>query len=163
MPCYTGVAMSKSHWLMKTEPSSYSIDDLERGKTEAWTGVRNYQARNLMWREMAVGDLVLFHHSSAEPAGIAGLARVASKPHPDLTQFDKKGPYFEPRATKEKPVWWCVDVAFVKKFHRLLPLEELRGIPALSGMVLLQRGSRLSVQPVTERQYETILKLAAKI
>jgi predicted RNA-binding protein with PUA-like domain len=153
--------MAKRHWLMKTEPSSYSIDDLKREKTDAWSGVRNYQARNFMWQGMQVGDPVLFYHSSVDPAGVAGLARVASAPHPDLTQFDRKSPYFEPRATKEKPVWWCVDVAFVRKFPRLLTLEELRGIPALAKMVLLQRGSRLSVQPATEKEFTAIVKLAS--
>ena len=145
---------------MKTEPSSYSIDDLAREKTAAWTGVRNFQARNLMWKEMRVGDPVLFYHSSTDPAGVAGLAVVASAPHPDLTQFDKKGHYYEPRATKEKPVWWCVDVRFVKKFPRLIPLEELRKMKALEGMVLLRRGSRLSVQPVTAGQYAAIVARA---
>jgi predicted RNA-binding protein with PUA-like domain len=146
---------------MKTEPSSYSIDDLAREKKTAWSGVRNYQARNYMWHGMHIGDPVLFYHSSVDPAGIAGLARVASAPHPDMTQFDRKSPYFEPRATKEKPVWWCVDVAFVRKFPRLIPLEELRGIPALAKMELLKRGSRLSVQPATEKEYATIVKLAS--
>jgi predicted RNA-binding protein with PUA-like domain len=153
--------MPKRHWLMKTEPSSYGIDDLKREKTAVWSGVRNYQARNHMWRDMRVGDPVLFYHSSVDPAGIAGLARVASAPHPDMTQFDRKSPYFEPRATKEKPVWWCVDVAFVQKFPRLIPLEELRAVSALAKMELLKRGSRLSVQPATEKEYEAIVKLAS--
>jgi predicted RNA-binding protein with PUA-like domain len=153
--------MAKRHWLMKTEPSTYGIDHLAREKKTAWSGVRNYQARNFMWRGMQVGDPVLFYHSSVDPAGIAGLARVVSAPHPDMTQFDRKSPYFEPRATKEKPVWWCVDVAFVRKFPRLIPLEELRGISALTKMELLKRGSRLSVQPATEKEYAAIVKLAS--
>lgn len=148
------------HWLLKTEPGSYSIDDLRREKTTAWSGVRNYQARNFM-KDMRPGDAVLFYHSSAEPAGIAGLAQVAAAAHPDETQFEKKGKYFDPKATKAKPIWFCVDAGFVKKFPRLIPLEELRKIKSLKDMILLRRGSRLSVQPVTEKDYETILKIAA--
>lgn len=141
---------------MKTEPASFSIDDLKRLKRDAWSGVRNYQARNFM-KEMRVGDNVLFYHSSTQPPGIAGLAKVVAEAHPDETQFDKKSHYFDPRSTKAKPMWHCVDVGFVKKFPRLIPLEELRGIKALKGMVLLQRGSRLSVQPVTEKEFEVII------
>ena len=145
-------------WLMKSEPESFSIDDLKRLKRDAWGGVRNYQARNFM-RQMAVGDLALFHHSSADPSGVAGLMKVVTKAHPDVTQFDRKGPYFDPKATKAKPIWECVDVGFVRKFKRLIPLEELRGLKALQKMVLLQRGSRLSVQPVTKKEFDAILKL----
>ncbi len=146
------------YWLMKTEPESFSIDDLKRLKKDAWSGVRNYQARNFM-KEMKVGDRVLFYHSSTTPPGIAGLAKVVAAAHPDETQFVRKSPYFDPKATKAKPIWYCVDVGFVKKFSRLVPLEELRGIKALKDMVLLQRGSRLSVQPVTEKEFEAIIKL----
>jgi len=144
---------------MKSEPDAFSIDDLKRLKRDAWSGVRNYQARNFM-KEMKVGDMALFHHSSANPPGIAGLAKVVAAAHPDATQFERKSPYYDPKATKAKPIWECVDVGFVKKFKRLLPLEELRGVKALKGMVLLRRGSRLSVQPVTKSEYEAILKLA---
>jgi len=147
------------YWLMKSEPDAFSIDDLKRLKRDAWSGVRNYQARNFM-KEMKVGDMALFHHSSANPPGIAGLAKVVAAAHPDATQFERKSPYYDPKATKAKPIWECVDVGFVKKFKRLLPLEELRGVKALKGMVLLRRGSRLSVQPVTKSEYEAILKLA---
>jgi predicted RNA-binding protein with PUA-like domain len=149
------------HWLMKSEPDAFSIDDLKRLKRDAWTGVRNYQARNFM-KAMAPGDAVLFYHSSVVPPGVAGLAKVASKAHPDATQFDPKSPYFEPKATKAKPIWECVDVAFVRKFTRLVTLHELRRIPALKDMLLLQRGSRLSVQPVTAKEFEAILKLAGR-
>ena len=146
------------YWLMKTEPESFSIDDLKRLKKDAWSGVRNYQARNLM-KEMKVGDRVLFYHSSTTPPGVAGLAKIVAEAHPDETQLEKKGPYFDPKATKAKPIWYCVDVGFVKKFSRLIPLEELRGVKALKNMVLLERGSRLSVQPVTEKEFEAIIKL----
>lgn len=146
------------YWLMKTEPESFSIDDLQRLKKDAWTGVRNYQARNFM-KEMKAGDLVLIYHSSTQPPGVAGLAKVVAEAHPDETQFDRKSPYFDPQATKEKPRWHCVDVGFVKKFPKLLPLEKLRALKALKGMMLLERGSRLSVQPVSEKEYATIIKL----
>lgn len=144
---------------MKTEPASYSIDDLKREKTTSWSGVRNYQARNFM-KEMRIDDSILLYHSNANPPGIAGLAKVVASSHPDETQFEKKGKYFDPKATKEKPVWFCVDVRFMKKFPRLIPLEELRTIKALKGMELLRLGSRLSVQPVTKEEFETIAKLA---
>lgn len=146
------------HWLMKTEPSTYSIDDLERERKTPWSGVRNFQARNFMRDEMRVGDVVLFYHSSTDPAGVAGLARVASEPYPDPTQFDCKGPYFEPRATPGKPVWFLVDVTFVRKLRRLIPLTELRAMRPLAKMLLLQRGSRLSIQPVAPTEFAAILK-----
>ena len=147
------------YWLMKSEPESFSIDDLKRLKKDAWSGVRNYQARNHM-KAMKVGDVALFHHSSASPPGVAGVARIVALAHPDATQFDRKSPYYDPKATKAKPIWECVDVAFVKKFPRLIPLDELRGMKALKGMVLLQRGSRLSVQPVTKAEFDAIIKLS---
>jgi predicted RNA-binding protein with PUA-like domain len=146
------------YWLMKSEPESFSIDDLERVKREPWSGVRNYQARNFM-KAMAVGDLAFFHHSSTDPAGIAGLMKIVAEAHPDATQFDRKSPYFDPKATKAKPIWECVDVGFMKKFKRLIPLEELRGMKALKDMVLLQRGQRLSVQPVAKKEFDAIMKL----
>src|ERR1700757_3808711 len=111
---------SKKYWLVKSEPSSYSIDDLKRDKVTAWTGIRNYQARNHMRDGMKKGDLVLFYHSSNEQLGIAGLAKVASAPHPDMTAFDKKSDYFDPKSKKENPTWICVDIEFVKKFERII-------------------------------------------
>ena len=147
------------YWLMKSEPEAFSIDDLKRLKRDAWSGVRNYQARNHM-KAMEVGDPVLFYHSSAETIGVAGLAKVVAKAHPDPTQFDRTSPYFDPKATEAKPIWECVDVGFVRKFARILTLGELRGVKALKDMILLQRGSRLSVQPVTAKEYEAIVKLA---
>lgn len=146
------------HWLMKSEPASFSIDDLKRVKREPWSGVRNYQARNFM-KAMAVGDLALFHHSGVTPAGIVGLAKVVAPAHPDATQFDGKSPYYDPKATKAKPIWECVDVGFVRKFPRMLTLDELRKVKALKGMVLLRRGSRLSVQSVTKAEFDAIVKL----
>ncbi len=141
---------------MKSEPNSYSIDHLKKDGTTAWTGVRNFQARNFM-REMKVGDVVLFYHSSCPVPGVYGVARVVSLPHPDETQFDTKSPYYEPHATKEKPIWDLVDIAFVKKLDEPVTLTDIRANTALSKMSLLQKGSRLSVTPVTREEYSTIL------
>lgn len=149
-------------WLMKSEPTSYSIDDLERdGKTD-WTGVRNFKARNFM-REMKVGERVLVYHSNAEPPGAAGLAEVCAVAHPDRTQYDAKSDYFEPKATLDKPYWHCVDVKFVAKFKRLVPLQELRDDDELLGMLLTSgKASRLSVQPMEPEHLARIVKLGAK-
>ncbi len=147
-----------AHWLMKSEPDVFGIDDLARVKTEGWNGVRNYQARNFM-KSMKLGDLVLFYHSNAEPSGVAGVAKVSRLAYPDPTQYDRKSDYFEPRATKENPVWFQVDLSFVSKFPRFVPLDELRGMPELQEMDLFKR-SRLSVQPVTPAQWKTIVARA---
>jgi len=147
------------YWLMKSEPESFSIDDLKRLKRDAWSGVRNYQARNFMMA-MGVGDRAFFYHSSVVPPGIVGLAEVVAAAHPDDTQFDRKSPYFDPKATKAKPIWECVDVGYKEKFKRLIPLEELRGVKALKDMTLLRRGSRLSVQPVTRAEFDAIIRLS---
>src|SRR5690606_27389126 len=114
--------MAKNYWLMKSEPEVFSISDLERDGRTLWEGVRNYQARNFMMNDMKVGDEVLFYHSNAEPPGVAGIAQVSSAAVPDPTAFDKKSEYFEPKATKENPRWFCVEVKFVKKFKAVLPL-----------------------------------------
>ncbi len=143
---------------MKSEPAEFSIDDLVREKTVPWFGVRNYLARNYMRDLMKVGDEVLFYHSSCPEPGIAGLARVSSSAYPDETQFDKKGKYFDPKATRETPRWMLVDVKLVKK-TRLLSLEEMRGAKGLDDMIILQRGNRLSITPVTPGQLKTVLKL----
>lgn len=152
------------YWLMKSEPDAYSIDDLAQDKdqTTFWDGVRNYQARNLMRDEMKKGDLVLFYHSNAKPPGVAGIAKVVRESYPDHTQFDKKSKYFDPKATTDNPRWFMVDIKLVTRFKTFLPLDELKSIKALEGMVLLQKGSRLSVQPVTKKQFETISKLGKK-
>lgn len=146
---------------MKSEPEAYSIDDLERdGKTD-WTGIRNFKARNFM-REMKVGDKVLFYHSNAEPSGVAGVAEVCALAHPDRLQFDPKSDYFEPKATREKPYWHCVDVAFVKKLKRYVPLDELKEAPQLSGMLLTSgKASRLSIQPVDKGHFDAIVKMGS--
>ncbi|MCK6598829.1 MAG: EVE domain-containing protein [Bdellovibrionaceae bacterium] len=147
------------YWLMKSEPDVFSIDDLKKHKTTLWEGVRNFQARNFMSQSMSLGDLVLFYHSNAEPPGIAGIAKVSKLAQPDPTQFDKKSDYFDKRATLQKPLWFCVEVAFVKKFKTLLPLETLKNTPELQDMLVIKKGQRLSIQPVTEKDYQWILKL----
>lgn len=152
------LSMAK-YWLMKSEPNVYSIDDLKRDKRTCWDGVRNYQARNFMRDEMKVGDQVLFYHSNASPPGVAGIARVVRTGYPDHTALDPKHPYYDPKATREDPRWYMVDIEFVEKFDQLLSLEELRQIPELRDMVLLNR-SRLSVQPVRPAEFQTVVKRA---
>lgn len=144
---------------MKSEPDVFSFSDLKKKKTEPWTGVRNYQARNFMRDEMKKGDMILFYHSSCEVPGIAGLASVASSPYPDPTQYDKKSEYFDPKATIDNPRWFLVDVKFEKSLKRHLPLEELKSVAELKEMRLLQRGNRLSILPVTPEEFEKILNL----
>ncbi|HLS86091.1 MAG TPA: EVE domain-containing protein [Burkholderiales bacterium] len=147
-----------SYWLMKSEPDEFSIDDLLKapGRKTPWSGVRNYQARNYMRDEMRVGDGVLFYHSSCPEPGIAGLAKVASKPYPDETQFDRASDYYDPKSTRDAPRWYNVEVKGVKK-TRLVPLAELRKHKALADMVLLRPGNRLSITPVTPAQWKYIV------
>lgn len=152
-----------NYWLMKSEPDAFSIDDLKNVKKEPWSGVRNYQARNYMWKDMKAGDGVLFYHSNAKIPGIAGLAKVASAAYPDPTQFDPESDYWDPKATPETPRWYLVDVSFKRKFSAVLSLETLKAhADRLGGFVLLNRGTRLSVLPVTKAQWQTILKLEPK-
>ena len=149
-----------AHWLMKSEPEEFSIDDLvdAKNQTVPWFGVRNYLARNFMRDQMKVGDDVLFYHSSCPEPGIAGLAKVASAAYPDDTQWDKKGKYFDPKATRETPRWMLVDVKLVKKTP-LLPLADMRAQPSLADMTTLQRGNRLSITPVRPAEFKAVLKL----
>lgn len=148
------------YWLMKTEPSTYSIDDLARDRVTRWEGVRSFQARNFMRDQMKVGDLALFYHSSAEPPGVAGVARVASAAYPDPSQFDKKSPYYDGTSKRDDPRWSLVDVELVEKFDQLLALERLRKDKALEGMLVLAKGQRLSVMPVSEKHFRRVLALA---
>ena len=149
------------HWLIKSEPHVYSIDHLARDKTTAWEGVRNYTARNFMRDDMKKGDLVLFYHSSAEPPGVAGIAKIVSDGgHDDATQFDKKSPFHDPKAAKDKPRWIAVDVGFVEKFRALLPLAALRENSKLKDMLVLAKGQRLSVQPVTAAHFDEVCRMA---
>lgn len=151
--------MAKKYWLMKSEPETYSIDQLQKDGKTNWEGVRNYQARNFMTSEMSVGDEVLFYHSSAEPSGVAGLARISRKAEPDATQFDKKSDSFEPKASREKPMWFCVQVEFAKKFKNFISLDQLRAEKKLADLMVLKRGQRLSIQPVSAEDFALIKKM----
>jgi predicted RNA-binding protein with PUA-like domain len=146
------------YWLMKTEPSCFSIDDLKRDKTGMWDGVRNYQARNFI-QTMKKGDVILFYHSSEEPIGIVGEAIVAKEAYSDPTQFDAKADHYDPKSTKEKPRWSAVDVRFRKKYKHMLTLRNIKDDLILRQMIVAQTGSRLSVQPVSKKHYERILTL----
>lgn len=146
-------------WLMKSEPDVFGIQDLKKQRRSGWDGVRNYQARNYMRDQMRVGDLVLFYHSNAEPSGIAGVAKVSKESHVDPTQFDKKSEYYDPKATPEKPIWFMVEVEFVEEFPKLLTLADLKNEKPLEKMPLLQKGTRLSVTPVTPGEWAYIMKL----
>jgi predicted RNA-binding protein with PUA-like domain len=150
----------RKYWLMKSEPEDFSIDDLQRVGIEPWTGVRNYQARNFM-RQMQPGDGVLFYHSSTEVPGIYGVAEVASTPYPDPSQFQKKSKYFDEKSTQEQPRWDLVDVKFVRKLLRGIPLDEIRTHADRLGedFALIRRGTRLSVLPVTAAQWKLLLSL----
>jgi len=151
------------YWLMKSEPGECSIDDAIEAprSTVPWTGVRNYQARNYLRDESQPGDGVLFYHSSCPEPGIAGLAQIASAPYPDPTQFDPKSPYFDPASKPESPRWILVDVRALRK-TRLLSLAELREHEPLADMILLRRGNRLSITPVTPQQWRAIARLLAR-
>lgn len=150
------------HWLIKSEPDVFSIHDLEKVDQEPWSGVRNYQARNFMWRDMKVGELALFYHSNAKPPGIAGVARIASAAYPDPTQFDAKSEYHDAAATEEKPRWYLVDFEHVATFKELLPLEALKSDTVLSEMLVCQKGTRLSITPVERKHFTRVLKLVGK-
>jgi len=151
------------YWLMKSEPSECSIDDLAAAprKTVPWFGVRNYQARNFMRDQMRVGDGVLFYHSSCPEPGIAGLAKVASTPYPDASQFDESSPYYDAKSARDNPRWSLVDVTLERK-TRLLSLAEMRQAPALAGMVVLRPGNRLSITPVSPAEWQAVIKLLSQ-
>jgi predicted RNA-binding protein with PUA-like domain len=147
-------------WLMKSEPGDFSIDDLARVRTEPWTGVRNYQARNFM-RQMQVGDGVLFYHSNTEVPGVYGIAEVASTAYPDPTQFDRKSKYYDEKSTRDEPRWFLVDVRYVRTLKRPVSLDAIRAKAEVLGedFALIRKGSRLSVLPVSASQWKTILSL----
>ncbi len=151
-----------NYWLFKSEPNAYSIDDLKADKSTPWDGVRNYQARNLLRDDIKKGDMVIFYHSNAEPPAVAGLAKVIKEAYPDATAFDPTSKYFDPKSNPEDPRWYVVEIAHLKTFQHPIPLAELKDVKALEGMVLLQKGSRLSVQPVTEKQFKAICKMAGE-
>lgn len=144
---------------MKTEPEVFSIDDLKKNKTTLWEGVRNYQARNYMMKQMQLGDPVLIYHSNANPSGVAGIATVSKLAIPDPTQFDKKSEYFDPKATKEKPIWFCTEVKFVSKLKNFISLEQIKNDPELQNMMVIRKGSRLSIQPVSQQDFQHLEKI----
>jgi len=151
--------MPKQFWLMKSEPDVYGIDQFEKDSATGWSGVRNYQARNFMRDGMKVGDGVLFYHSSCDVPAIAGLAEVSRAAHPDPTQFDAKSEFYDAKSKRDAPTWMMVEIRFVKKLKQPLTLDTLKKIPKLKNMMLLQRGSRLSVQPVKPDEWETVIGL----
>ncbi len=150
------------YWLVKTEPSSFSLEDLANApnKTTCWDGVRNYQARNLIRDEMKKGQLVLFYHSNADPSAIVGVAKVVRESYPDPTAWDQTNDHFDPKSVSDNPRWFMVDLKFAQAFARALTLEELRKVRSLRDMELLRVGSRLSVQPVRPEEFKTILKMS---
>ena len=151
--------MAKRHWLMKCEPSAYTIEDLERDGTTGWEGVRNYQVRNFLRDDIQVGDDVLFYASNANPSGVTGLATIARAGYPDPFATKKGHVYWDPKSTIDNPIWFAVDVAFAERFPQVVPLETLKRAKGLEMMVVNQKGSRLSVQPCTPREFEVVCRL----
>ena len=149
----------KRYWLLKCEPAAYTIDDLERDGSTTWEGVRNYQARNSMRDDMKIGDGVLFYASNAEPSGVAGVAEISREAYPDPFAFQKGHHYFDPDSDPANPTWYMVEIRFVEKFPGVIPLAALKATPGLEKMVVTQKGSRLSVQPVTPQEFEIVLAL----
>ena len=149
-----------NYWLMKSEPDVFSFEDLKSrpAQTEPWDGVRNYQARNFMRDDMKVGDLILFYHSNTNPPGVAGIAKVASEPYPDPTAFDEASKYYDAKSNAEKPRWILVDVQFHADLIRPVSLEEMKGMPELAEMRVLQRGNRLSITPVSASEFKAITR-----
>jgi predicted RNA-binding protein with PUA-like domain len=155
-------AMSRRCWLMKCEPSAYTIDDLARDRRTSWEGVRNYQARNFMRDDMRAGDDVLFYASNAAPSGVTGLARIARAGYPDRFAWKKGHQYFDPASTPAKPVWYSVDLEYVDRFAAVVPLETLKATRGLERMLVTQKGSRLSVQPVTPAEFAIVARLGRR-
>ncbi|MDE2461573.1 MAG: EVE domain-containing protein [Gammaproteobacteria bacterium] len=152
-----------NYWLMKSEPSSFSIDDLARAprRMTVWDGVRNFQVRNMLRDQISRGDSAFFYHSGDTTPGIAGIMRVSRSGYVDASAFDRKDPHFDPRSTEEKPLWYCVDVTLAERFRHIVTLSELRRHAALKDMLILRRGNRLSITPVSAKHWQYILKLAA--
>jgi len=160
----TGVARAKRYWLFKSEPNVFSIEDLRQapGKTTYWEGVRNYQARNLLRDEIKQGDRVLYYHSRVQPIGVAGVARVSRSGYADPEQFDATSKYHDAKSDPAAPRWYCVDVTWEATFDQVVTLADLKAEAALSRMMVTQRGARLSVQPVTRAEFDTILRMAKR-
>jgi predicted RNA-binding protein with PUA-like domain len=155
---------SRRYWLVKSEPDVFSFDDLWKspGRTTCWDGVRNYQARNFLRDDMKTGDRVLFYHSGVEPMAVVGVAEVVREGYPDHTAFDARDPHHDPKSKPDAPTWYMVDLRAIERFVRPLTLGELRATPGLEGMMLLQRGSRLSVQPVTPEEWAVVYALGTR-
>lgn len=151
-----------NYWLVKSEESCYSIDDLKKDKKTSWTGIRNYQARNFMRDAMKIGDLVLFYHSSSDPTGVVGISKVASSAYGDMTSLDKKDDHYDPKSTKEKPIWVGFDLAFVQKLKNPVTLTQIKFDSKLEGIMVSKVGSRLSVQPVSKAHFNRILQLGGE-
>ena len=147
---------------MKSEPDVYSIDHLHKDKTTWWEGVRNYQARNFMTQNMQVGDQVLFYHSNATPPGLAGIAEISKSAEPDKLHFDSKSEYYDPKATKQKPNWFCVQIKYVSKFKSYITLDHLKNDPQCKDMLVIKKGQRLSIQPLTEKEFKHLCKIGMK-
>ncbi|EGR3203069.1 EVE domain-containing protein [Vibrio parahaemolyticus] len=146
-----------AYWLFKTEPDTFSIDTLRTQKVSCWEGVRNYQARNMMRDQVKVGDFVLIYHSSCKNVGVAGIAKVVREAYPDHFQFDPESDYYDPKSDPDNPRWIMVDIEFVRKTARVIPLSVMKAMPELENMPLVKRGNRLSIMPVTEDEWEAIL------
>lgn len=151
-----------NYWLFKSEPDAFSISDLKamKGKKDHWDGIRNYQARNLMRDQMVKGDLGFFYHSSCKVPGIVGIVEVVKEAYPDHTSWDPEAKYYDPKSSPDNPRWVMIDVKFRQEFKEIISLEQLRTVPKLEGMALLQKGSRLSIQPVTKVHWNTIVKMS---
>jgi predicted RNA-binding protein with PUA-like domain len=162
IPAGGDMARAKRYWLMKCEPEAYAIEDLERDGTTTWEGVRNFQARNFMRDDMKVGDGVLFYASNAEPSGVTGRAEISREAYPDPFAFKKGHKYFDPKSDPKNPTWYTVEIRFVERFPDIIPLAELKAMPGLEKMVVTQKGSRLSVQPVTKEEFAIVQRLGRK-
>lgn len=150
------------YWLFKSEPESYSIDDMVKDKKTFWNGVRNYQARNFIRDEMKKGDKVLFYHSNSDPMAVMGICEIVKEAYPDYTAFDEKSHYFDPKSKKDNPTWVMVDIKIIKKLKNPVTLSDIKADQKLKDIRLVQRGNRLSVFPIEQREYEEILKLAGE-
>lgn len=150
------------YWIFKSEPSTYSIDDIMRDVTTYWNGVRNYQARNFLRDDVKIGDQVLFYHSSCEVPAVVGLCEVVKNGYPDFTAFDPKSEYFDPKSKMKEPTWFMVDIKFVKKFRNPVTLQNIKSNPKLKNLKLVQKGNRLSIIPITKDEFDEILKMASE-
>ena len=153
---------NNNYWLMKSEPSCFSISDLKKSKTEPWDGIRNYQVRNMLRDQMKVGDMAIFYHSNASEIGCVGLMEIVSNAYPDPTQFNPKSDHYDPKSDFKNPRWLLVDVQYVETFARIVTLAELKNDPAFADMPVIAKGNRLSVMPITKKHFTKVCKLAAK-